>query len=75
MEIGNLWYLIERDQLHRVVTAEEFEQLTPDSFTLHQVFESRREALQEMIRLVQTTVDEVSHLMDDRVHSRTRSKP
>jgi len=43
-------------KLHRVVTAEEFEQLEPDTFTLHQVFDNRREALHEMIRLVQTAV-------------------
>jgi hypothetical protein len=61
MDIGNLWYLIERDKLHRVVTAHEFQQLPPDSFTLHQVFDTRREALQEMLRLVQTAVQEVSH--------------
>jgi hypothetical protein len=61
MEIGNLWYLIERDKLHRIVTADEFQQLAPDTFTLHQVFETRREALQEMLRLVQTAVQEASH--------------
>jgi hypothetical protein len=74
MDIGNLWYLIERDKLHRVVTAQEFEQLAPDSFTLHQVFENRREALQEMIRLVQTAVSEVSHQMDGHAHGRTHPK-
>jgi len=73
MDIGNLWYLIERDKLHRVVTAQEFEQLLPDSFTLHQVFDNRREALQEMIRLVQTAVQEVSHQMDG--HAPVRLQP
>ena len=74
MDIGNLWYLIERDKLHRVVTAQEFEQLAPDSFTLHQVFENRREALQEMIRLVQTAVEEVSHQMDGHTSSHPHPK-
>jgi hypothetical protein len=73
MDIGTLWYLIERDKLHRVVTAQEFEQLQPDSFTLHQVFDNRRDALQEMIRLVNTAVQEVSHLMDE--HAQGRSHP
>ena len=73
MDIGNLWYLIERDKLHRVVTAQEFEQLLPDSFTLHQVFDNRREALQEMIRLVQMAVQEVSHQMDG--HAPVRLQP
>ena len=61
MDIGKLWYLIECDKLHRVVSADEYQQLAPDSFTLHQVFDSRREALQEMLRLVQTAVQEVSN--------------
>ena len=74
MDIGTLWYLIERDKLHRVVTAEEFEQLQPDSFTLHQVFDYRREALHEMIRLVQTAVDEVSHQVDEKTNARPHSK-
>lgn len=74
MDIGTLWYLIERDKLHRVVTAQEFEQLAPDSFTLHQVFDNRREALHEMIRLVQTAVDEVSHQVDEKTNARPHSK-
>ena len=74
MDVGTLWYLIERDKLHRVVTAEEFEQLEPDTFTLHQVFDNRREALHEMIRLVQTAVDEVSHQVDEKTNARPHSK-
>ena len=60
MEFRDQWYLIEREQLHRVVTAQEFEQLAPDSFVLHQVFDTRHEALHEMIRLVQAEIHEVS---------------
>jgi hypothetical protein len=74
MDIGTLWYLIERDKLHRVVTAQEFEQLPPDSFTLHQVFDNRREALHEMIRLVQIAVQEVSHQMDEHTGGRRHPK-
>jgi hypothetical protein len=60
MEIQHLWYLIERDHLHRVVAAHEYQNLAPDSFTLHQVFENRHDALHELIRLVQTQIEEVS---------------
>lgn len=74
MEIGNLWYLIERDKLHRVVATEEFQQLPADSFTLHQVFDNRRDALQEMIRLVQTAVQEVSHQVEAHVPARASPK-
>lgn len=60
MHNPDLWYLIERDKLHRVVTAQEFAQLVPDSFVLHQVFDTRHDALHEMIRLVQAEIQEVS---------------
>ena len=64
MEIQHLWYLIERDHLHRLVAAQEYHHLAPDSFTLHQVFESRHDALHELIRLVQTQIEEVSKQME-----------
>ena len=38
MEIKSGWYLIEQDQLHRVLTHEDFAKLEPDSYVLHQVF-------------------------------------
>lgn len=72
MHIGDLWYLIECNKLHRVVASHEFEQLTPDSFTLHQVFDNRREALREMIRLVQAEIQEVSHQVDSKGTGRAR---
>ena len=66
MEIANLWYLIERDKLHRVISAKEYAELNPDSFILHQVFDNKHEATHEMIRLLQTAVQEVSHQLDEK---------
>lgn len=75
MEINNIWYLIERDHLHRVIAAHEYHQLAPDSFTLHQVFESRRDALRELIRLVQTQIQEVSEQVGKTSPSPIRIQP
>ncbi len=52
MEIKSGWYLIEQDQLHRVLAHEDFAKLEPDSYVLHQVFDTQREALHEMSRLI-----------------------
>jgi hypothetical protein len=73
MDIGQLWYLIERDKLHRVVSAEEFQQLSADSFVLHQVFERRHEALLEMARLIQADIQAVSLQVEERDARRSQS--
>ena len=44
MENLTAWYLIEQDKLHHVLPHHKFTQLTPDSFVLHQVFDTQREA-------------------------------
>jgi len=59
MDIKNAWYLIEQDQLHHVLTQEAFAKLEPDSFILHQVFDTHREALHEMSRLIKLAIDDV----------------
>ena len=52
MEIKSGWYLIEQDQLHHVLAHDDFAKLEPDSYVLHQVFDTQREALNEMSRLI-----------------------
>ncbi|NBX54308.1 MAG: hypothetical protein EBQ82_00490 [Betaproteobacteria bacterium] len=64
VEIKNSWYLIEQDRLHRVVTVEEFSKLAPDSFVLHQVFATHREALHEMSRLIKLEIQDVKEEVD-----------
>lgn len=59
MEIKSAWYLIEQDQLHRVITHEDFVKLAPDTYLLHQVFDTHREALHEMSRLIKLAIDDV----------------
>ena len=59
MENLTAWYLIEQDKLHHVVPHHKFTQLTPDSFVLHQVFDTQREALHEMGRLIALEIKDV----------------
>jgi hypothetical protein len=57
------WYLIEQNGLYHVLTKEDAEKLDPDSYAIHQVFGSRRDALSEMSRLIQLEIAEVkSHV-------------
>jgi hypothetical protein len=59
MEIKSGWYLIEQDQLHRVLAHADFAKLEPDSYVLHQVFETQREALNEMSRLIKVAINDL----------------
>ena len=59
MEIKSGWYLIEQDQLHRVLAHEDFAKLEPDSYVLHQVFDTHREALNEMSRLIKLAINDL----------------
>jgi hypothetical protein len=52
MQIKRTWYLIEQDQLQHVLAHDDFAKLEPDSYVLHQVFDTHREALNEMSRLI-----------------------
>ncbi len=59
MENKSSWYLIEQDHLHRAISGEEFSKLAPDSYVLHQVFATHREALHEMSRLIKLEIQDV----------------
>ena len=57
------WYLIEQNGLYRALSKEDAEKLDPDSYAIQQVFDSHREALSEMSRLIQLEIKEVqSHV-------------
>jgi hypothetical protein len=59
---GN-WYLIKQNGLHLAIAKEDAEKLDPDSYVIQQVFESRKDALTEMSRLIQLEITEVkSHV-------------
>jgi len=47
------WYLIKQNGLHHAIAKEDAEKLDPDSYVIQQVFESRKDALTEMSRLIQ----------------------
>lgn len=72
MENFNAWYLIEQDHLHHVLPHHKFVQLAPDTFVLHQVFDTHREALQEMSRLVELEIKDV-HDEVNKITKRKRS--
>jgi hypothetical protein len=63
------WYLIEQKGLYHAVSKEDAEKLDPESYAIHQVFDSHREALSEMMRLIQLEIEEVkshvNHLADE----------
>ena len=59
MEIKSGWYLIEQAQLHHVLAHDDFVKLEPDSYVLHQVFDTHREALNEMSRLIRLAIDDL----------------
>ena len=71
MENLNAWYLIEKDHLHHVLPHHKFAQLAPDTFVLHQVFDTHREALHEMSRLIELETKDVHK----EVNNSTQRKP
>ncbi len=57
------WYLIQQNGLHHAIAKEDAEKLDPDSYVIQQVFESRKDTLTEMSRLIQLEITEVkSHV-------------
>jgi hypothetical protein len=63
------WYLIEQNGLYHAMAKEDAEKLDPDSYVIQQVFDSHKEALSEMSRLIQLDINEVklhvNKLVDD----------
>jgi len=59
MQIKRTWYLIEQDQLHHVLAHDEFSKFEPDSYDLHQVFPTHREALNEMSRMIKLAINDL----------------
>ena len=53
------WYLIEQNGLYHALTKEDAEKLDPDSYAIHQVFNSHRDVLSEMSRLIKLEIAEV----------------
>ena len=53
------WYLIKQNGLYHAIAKEDAEKLDPDSYAIHQVFDSHRDALSEMSRLIKLEIAEV----------------
>jgi hypothetical protein len=60
------WYLIKQDGLYHAMAKEDAEKLDPDSYVIHKVFNSHKDALSEMRRLIQLEINEV-HLHVDKL--------
>ena len=73
MENLTAWYLIEQDNLHHVLPHHKFAQLVPDTFVLHQVFDTHREALHEMSRLIELEIKDV-HAEVNKISPRDEGK-
>ena len=57
------WYLIKQDGLYHAVSKEDADKLPADAYAIQQVFDSHREALSEMSRLIQLEIKDVqSHV-------------
>jgi hypothetical protein len=57
------WYLIKQNGLYHAIAKEDAEKLDPDSYVIQQVFDSQKDALTEMSRLIQLGINEVkSHV-------------
>ena len=55
--------MIEQNGLYRAVAKEDADKLDQDTYVIQQVFDSHREALSEMSRLIQLEIAEVkSHV-------------
>lgn len=53
------WYLIKQNGLYHAMAKEDAEKLDPDSYVIQQVFDSHKDALSEMRRLIQLEINEV----------------
>lgn len=60
------WYLIKQNGLYHAMAKKDAEKLDPDSYVIHQVFNSHKDALSEMRRLIQLEINEV-HLHVDKL--------
>ncbi|MFM7697401.1 MAG: hypothetical protein ACKO69_08000 [Limnohabitans sp.] len=58
------WYLVEQHDLYHVYTHEQIENLPSDSYVIQKVFDTRREALSEMGRLIQLEINDVKTHLD-----------
>ena len=58
------WYLVEQQDLYHVYTHEQIENLPADSYVIQKVFDTRREALSEMGRLIQLEINDVKTHVD-----------
>ncbi|MSQ57302.1 MAG: hypothetical protein EXR35_07290 [Limnohabitans sp.] len=52
MKFNDTWYVIEKNKRLEVVSQADYESMDPESFVMIQLFDSKREAKSEVIRLI-----------------------
>ena len=52
MKFSETWYVIEKNKRLEVVSQTVYESLEPESFVMIQLFDSKREATSEVMRLI-----------------------
>ena len=52
MKFSDTWYVIEKNKRLEVVSQTVYESLEPESFVMIQLFDSKREATSEVMRLI-----------------------
>ena len=53
------WYLIKQDGLFHAVSKEDADKLPAETYEIQQVFDTHREALSEMSRLIHLEIEDV----------------
>ncbi|MEI6384933.1 MAG: hypothetical protein WCO80_14910 [Betaproteobacteria bacterium] len=73
MKFSETWYVIEKNKRLEVVSQTIYESLEPESFVMIQLFDSKREATSEVMRLIREqskeALEKIIELEKNKPHS------
>ena len=73
MKFSDTWYVIEKNKRLEVVSQTIYESLEPESFVMIQLFDSKREATSEVMRLIREqskeALEKIIELEKNKPHS------
>ncbi|NBY07984.1 MAG: hypothetical protein EBQ84_08735 [Betaproteobacteria bacterium] len=73
MKFSETWYVIEKNKRLEVVSQTVYESLEPESFVMIQLFDSKREATSEVMRLIREqskeALEKIIELEKNKPHS------
>ena len=73
MKFSDTWYVIEKNKRLEVVSQTVYESLEPESFVMIQLFDSKREATSEVMRLIREqskeALEKIIELEKNKPHS------